>query len=308
MSAVKRVLGLKVGRHPLITWIGLLVGHLRGLLPLPVMKAVVELRTRLAWRNEAVRDNARREMALVLEHTRPDADLDAVAREYVRRQALRGELRWHDSLVDSMTLEGLDNLAEAKALGRGVVLCWMHHGILEGTSMGAARRGLLVNALGAPKLFGDLPAWLVRHNELAQRGGHRLIPADAGVPAFLDLLKNGEILSIAMDVPGRTPVRFLGRDLIGSFGAPRMAMEVGAPVVVLTSELRDKRDLLPTATYHPALMPEDFEDARALHARMLEICEPTLVKDPEIYDIPSSHWGIPDETADSAPGEKEAGR
>ena len=28
----------------------------------------------------------------------------------------------------------------------------------------------------------------------------------------------------------------------------------------------------------------------------LEICEPTLVKDPEIYDIPSSHWGIPDES------------
>lgn len=301
MNVLKKLLDTKVGRYTVMTRAGLLLGWLRGQLPVPLLRLLVELRTRLAWRDEKVREDARREMALVLGHTRPDADLESVAHEYVRRQRLRGELRWHESLLDTMPMEGVEHLLEAEALGRGVVLSWMHHGQLEATMKLMADHGLRLTVIGAPKLFGDLPAWLVQHNHLATRGGHTMVPADAGVPAFLDVLKNGGVLSIAMDVAGRTPVRFLGRDLVGSFGAPRMAMEVGAPVVVLTSRLRDKGDLIPTATFHPALFPEDFADPRALHARMLEICEPSIVQDPELYDIPSTHWGIPADASDTGP-------
>ena len=58
---------------------------------------VVALRSRLAWSRADVRDDARAQMEFLLEHTRPEADLDAVARDYVRYQVRRGELRWHPS-------------------------------------------------------------------------------------------------------------------------------------------------------------------------------------------------------------------
>ena len=106
-------------------------------------------------------------------------------------------------------------------------------------------------------------------------------------------LKNGHTLSIAVDVAGRTPMHFLGRDLVGSFGAPRFAMETGAPVVIMTAELVDERDTLPLVRIHPPLYPEDYADAHELLEAMLELHEPYIVKWPELYDIPLSHWGFP---------------
>ena len=56
-------------------------------------------RFRLAWSRPSVREDARAQMRFLLEHTRPDADLEAAARAYVRGQVWRGELRWHPELI-----------------------------------------------------------------------------------------------------------------------------------------------------------------------------------------------------------------
>jgi lauroyl/myristoyl acyltransferase len=275
--------------------VALLVGHLRGLLPVPLMRLLVRFRTWLAWRNPAVRENAMDEMRFVLEHTRPDADLEATAKRYVYRQALRGELRWHVDLITHPKMVGLEHLLEARSHGRGVVFNWMHHGQLDSTARPISEGGSPTYQIGAPKLFGPLPAWLRQHMKLCAIGGSVMLPANAGWDTFVEVLKDGHPISIAVDVAGRTPVHFLGRDLIGSFGAPRLAMETGAPVVLMTAELEDERDLLPVARIHPPLWPEDFPDARALYERMLELHEPYLVRWPELYDIPTSHWGVPPE-------------
>ena len=292
-----RVLGLRVRGRLLSVWLGLLVGWLRGRVPHRLLPGFIALRTRIAWRNPKVREDARREMRLMLEHTRPDADLEVVARRYVHRQVVRGELRWHPRLLREVRMEGLEHLQEAVDQGRGVVFNWMHHGQLDATSWLMAQRGLLVNIVGAPKLFGDVPAWLEQHNKLAVAGGHTMVSASEGAEAFVKLLKDGQVLSIAVDVPGRTPVHFLGRDLVGSFGAPRMAMATGALVVLMTAELDHPDALLATHRVHPALDPADFADAGELHRRMLELHEPYLVRFPELYDIPSSHWGVPGDVA-----------
>ena len=76
--------------------------------------------------------------------------------------------------------------------------------------------------------------------------------------------------------------------------------ETGAPVVIMTSELESDRDLKPLIRLHPPLWPEEHADAHELLAHMLEVHEPYLVKWPELYDIPLSHWGFPPDTDGAA--------
>ena len=290
-----RVLGVDMTDATPVVVVGVVVGRLRGLLPVPLMRLLASARASLAWRKEAVREDARRQMAFLLEMSDPGADIEAAARRYVYRQALRGELRWHPSVTTDLRIVGTEHLDEAIARGRGVVFNWMHHGQVEATAKPLAERGYFMRQVGADKLFGALPAWLRQHLKIAAMGGSVMISAAGGSEALRAELKNGHTRSIASDVAGRTPMHFLGRDLVGSFGAPRFAMETGAPVVIMTSELESDRDLVPLIRIHPPLWPEDHADAHELLAHMLEVHEPYLVKWPELYDIPLSHWGFPPE-------------
>ena len=275
--------------------LGVVAGRARGLVPAWLLPHFVTVRAWLAWRDEAVREDARSEMRFLLEKSDPTADIEAAARRYVWRQVLRGEIRWHPDLTTDQRIIGLEHLVAARAAGRGVVFNWMHHGAVEGTAKPFADAGFHMRQVGAAKLFGALPAWLRQHLQIAALGGSVMVSAGSGSQALLEELKNGQLLSIAVDVAGRTPMRWLGRDLVGSFGAPRLAMEAGSPVVIMTAELVRERDLTPLVRVHPPLWPEDYADARELLEAMLALHEPYVVQWPELYDIPTSHWGIPPE-------------
>ena len=98
----------------------------------------------------------------------------------------------------------------------------------------------------------------------------------------------GVDIAIASDVPGRTPMRFVGRDVLGSFGAARLAADAGAPVVVMTSE-EDGRG--PYIRLHEPLEPERFDSPQSLLAAMLAIHEEVVLRWPEATDLPLSRWG-----------------
>ena len=91
-----------------------LVEAVRRRIPRACVPLLVALRFRLAWSRPAVRDDARAQMRFLLEHTRPEADLDAVARAYVRGQVWRGELRWHPELITRLRVEGIEHLLDAR--------------------------------------------------------------------------------------------------------------------------------------------------------------------------------------------------
>ncbi|MDP9821753.1 hypothetical protein [Nocardioides massiliensis] len=275
------------------------IGRVRGMVPRGLLPAYVAARTRLAWRQEKVRENARAEMRFVLEHTRPDADVEAAARRYVERQIWRSELRWHIDLVTHQQVEGLEHLLAARDLGRGVLLSHMHHGHFEGAMATLGRHGVVLHALGSGHLLDSAsPGWMQQHAKVALAGGAIPVVADAGVDAMVEILTSGGILTMASDVPGRTPMRCLGRDLIGSFGAVRLAMGTGAQVVVMTSELRD--GFLPVVKLHPAFDPQEFPEPQKLLEAVLGAHEPYLVRWPELYDIPTSHWGVPEPAPDGS--------
>ncbi|WP_148572994.1 hypothetical protein [Nocardioides caldifontis] len=270
----------------------LALGRVRGLVPTALLPAFVEARTRLAWRRPEVREDARAQMRFVLEHTRPDVEIEGVALSYVRRQVWRGELRWHPELITDQPVEGIEHLVAARALGRGVVLSFMHHGHFEGALATIGRHGVPLHIVGYPQLLSsEAPGWMQQHARVAQSQGGVAVLSTAGAERFVELLTGGAVLALASDVAGSTPMRFLGRDLIGSFGAPRLAMGTGSPVVVMTSELKDGK---PAMRIHEPFDPAEFPTPHKLLEAMLATHEPYLVRWPELYDLPTTHWGIPD--------------
>jgi lauroyl/myristoyl acyltransferase len=265
------------------------VAALRRAVPAPLLPLLVAVRTRLAWSRAAVRADARAQMGFLLEHTRPEADLETVARAYVRYQARRGELRWHPRLVTRMRVKGIEHLAGARDRGHGVLLNFMHHGYYDGAFPSFARLGVRCNMVVYPYMLEpDAPLWLQQHVALACIGGGRPVSAAVGTEGMLDLLGSGEVLAIASDVPGRTPLRFAGRDVLGSFGAARLATDAAAPVVVMTSE-EDARG--PYIRLHAPLEPAAFASPQELLEAMLAIHESAQTRWPEATDLPLSRWG-----------------
>jgi lauroyl/myristoyl acyltransferase len=236
-------------------------------------------------------------MRFLLEHARPDADLDAAARAYVRYQARRGELRWHPELITSLRVEGMDNLVAARARGRGVVLNFVHHGYYDGAFPSIARLGVPTHMVVYPYMLeSDAPTWLRQHVKVAQMNGGNAVSAAVGTDALLDLLRRGEVVALASDVPGRTPLRFAGREVLGSFGAARLAVSAGAPVVVMTSEETGGG---PIIRLHDPLNPAAHATPQGLLERMLAIHEAVQLRWPEATDLPLSRWGTPEVEAAS---------
>jgi lauroyl/myristoyl acyltransferase len=269
------------------------IGRLRGRAPSALLPAVVEARTRVSWRREAVREDARAQMRFLIEHGRPDLDLDATARKYLRFQALRGELRWRPQEITSLDVEGIDHLRGARAQGTGVVISFMHHAFFEGGFASIAGLGLSAHIVCyGYMLRDDAPGWLQQHVGTAIANGGEAFAAERGADEMARLLRDGEMLGIATDVPGRTPLRFAGRDVVGSFGAARLATSTGSPVVAMTSEQRDDGRF--RIRLHEPFEPETFPDATKLLEAMVAVHEDAHLRWPEAVDIPLARWKLPD--------------
>ena len=215
-----------------------------GLLPL-----VVAARFRLAWSRPSVREDAFAPDALPARAHPARRRLEAAARAYVRRQIWRGELRWHPELITHQRVSGFEHLVAARDQGRGVVLNFMHHGHYEGAFASLRDAGVPLHMLVYPHtlLPRRRPGWLKQHIRVASLGWSAAVSADVGSQGITDLLNQGRSWPWPPTCPGRTPLRFVGRDVLGSFGAARFADVDRVPVVVMTSERRRPRPARPAA-------------------------------------------------------------
>ena len=264
---------------------------LRRRLPVRLLPLLVRLRVLVAWSIPSVRADARAQMDLLLGRSNPGADLEVAARAYVEAQVWRGEQRWHPETVVNQRVVGIEHLLGARDRGKGVVLNFLHHGQYDGLCPSLARLGVVCHMMSYPyMLTGAAPRWLQQHVRVSRIGGGTVVGADIGTTGIIGLLRRGEVLAIASDVPGRTQVHFAGRDLLGSAGAAVAAHAVKSPVVLVTSEVDEQGPFLHV---HPPLEPTDFETPHDLLARMLEVHEPVVVKWPARYDLPLARWRVP---------------
>ena len=266
-----------------------LVVWLRRHVPRPLLPLLVAMRFKVAWATKGVRADARTQMSFLLERARPDADIERAARAYVRGQMWRGEARWHPEMLTNRRIVGLEHLQAARDLGRGVMLNFMHHGAYEGAFGSLGRRGVQLHMVVYPYMTRpDAPRWLRQHMSVACAGGGQAISAEIGTQGIIELLNQGKVVALASDVPGRTPLRFVDREVMGSFGAARIAADAGSPVVVLTSE-SDERG--PFVRLHERLEPKDFASPKDLLQEMVTRHERVHLQWPEHTDLPLSRWG-----------------
>ena len=257
---------------------------------------MVGLRARLDWRRPAVREDARAQMRFLLEHTRPDADLDAVARAYVRYQARRGELRWHPELLTSLRVEGIEHLLGARDRGprRGAQLRPPRL-LRRRVPLDREARGRAHMVVHPYMLEPDAPLWLQQHLRVGTAHGGTAVQLTAiGTDGLTDLLRRGEIVAIASDVPGRTLLRFAGREARLVRRGPARRRHRAAVVVMTSEEDADG----PVIRLHEPLDPADADSPQDLLQRMLTIHEAVILRWPEATDLPLSRWGTLDGRVD----------
>ncbi len=268
------------------------VNPVRRRVPPAGVRAIVATRTGIDLRSRARLTRARAEMEHLMGAEVSAVELDVLAERFVQWMRRRGEYRWHPELIGHQPVSGLDHFRDARALGRGVLVSFLHHAHFDGSFLSLRRAGLEdLHAIVHPLMVaGGGGNFMRQHAHLCSLGGI-LHSTDIGSDGIVDLLERGKPVFIASDVPGRTPVRFLSRDRVGSSGAPRIARRTGSPVVVMTFD-RGAGDQA-GVRFHAPLDPAAYPTPEALLEAMLGVHETAIRAWPEAYDEPLKRWGTP---------------
>lgn len=274
-------------------------------IPWRALPGVARRRVDRLWKNEAYRAAQEENMHFLLEFTDRVGEVPELAREYAEFDVLRNYRRWHPHQLSHQPVKGVEWLTTKRDPDRGVVLSFVHHGWYNAmvSSTGRAaddhvgipkseRPGIVLNGVVAPEAFDpNAPLALRQHFKVCAYGPNmKLMSATEGMPRMKEMLEQREILCIAFDVPGRTPINFLGRPMLGSFGSARLAVQTNSPVVLVTSHKGP--DGLPWVQVHEPIEPSDFPDPADLLAEIIRRHEPAILAWPAAYDSPHSRLAV----------------
>ncbi|RNL61231.1 hypothetical protein EFK50_17850 [Nocardioides marmoriginsengisoli] len=269
--------------------------ELRRLIPPSVARAYVNRRVDQLMEIDAYRELQEAQMRHLLEFTDRAPEIPVLARQFAIETMLKTHLRWHPRLVTSEPVRGIEWLTTQRDPSRSVVLNFMHHYRYEGMFKALKRRGVELDIIAHAELMGkDTPNPLKHHMRLVASGG-RMTPAGGGMDSYIAMARPGITMVVASDLPGHTPVTFLGRRVMGSFGSARIATETNSQVVLITAHKDDDE-----STYlqlHPPIEPSDFADAHALLAEILNRHGEAVLAWPEVVDMPLSRFGRIEEQA-----------
>jgi lauroyl/myristoyl acyltransferase len=275
--------------------------------PLAVSAPLVRRRIRRAQADEVAVGVARRQMEFLLAESRPGADVDAVALRHLEQVVWRRELRWRPPVITKQRVTGVEHLTRLRGeRGGGLVVCFLHHGRYEGVFPALKLAGgPPVTTVGHPMMFDPaIPDYLAANLRLG-RMGSTPVPVTLGYTGLRDLVLDGHTLGIAVDLPGSTRVRFVGRDLRCASGAARIAHETGTPVVLVLPRTTDGVGQELTVT--EPLLPQRYPDAEALLQAILDGFEPSVLDWPEAYDWPKKKFTLLDAEGNPVPHVREPG-
>jgi lauroyl/myristoyl acyltransferase len=265
------------------------VNTLRRVAPTSLLPTLVRVRARLASRRPALWADAQAQMRFVVGDDQPDEEIDRLAAAYLERMIWRGEARWHPELVTRQQIVGLEKVRALQDAECGFIVNFVHHGDYEGMSPSLAWAGIRTHALATSAMFAaDQPAWLRQQARVVTfNEGVTLLDVARGAAGIKELLARGEAVAIASDIPGRTPVRFLGHDLHLVSGAARTALECQVPVAIVTSH-PNPADPHACAMLKvtDVLYPKEFDSAEALLETMLRRHEGAFLAWPEAAEYP----------------------
>ncbi len=263
----------------------------RRWVPLPILLTIGRRRAQRMWQDPQLRAAAEASMRWLLQHTDRLDEVPELTREYVEFDVLRNYRRWHPADLIEQPVEGAEWLTTQRDHSRGVILSFMHHGQYDGLGPSLCQQGVELHGVVAPEAFDPATAIQFRQhfNVVNAHADIHLVNAADGSGRLRELLDQNAVIAIASDVPGRTPVNFMGHHLLGSFGAARLAVEKDCPVVLVTSHrLPDGRPMLKV---HEPLEPSDFSDPATLLNEIFKRHEPAILAWPAAYDSPLGRLG-----------------
>jgi lauroyl/myristoyl acyltransferase len=263
--------------------------QIRRAIPLALVPGIVRRRVDKLWEDPAARAHAEDQMRFVLEYTERAAEVPALARGYAEHMTTRQYLRFHPRVLTRQPVRDIEWLTTRRDPARGVVLSFAHHNSYDGLFGSLARFGPKLEIVMTPDFITpSAPIAYRQHKAVCAKGGH-IISSTSGTDVLARVLEDRGILAIASDFPGRTPVTYLGRKVLGSFGAPRLATSANSPVVIVTTH-RDSTGA-PYLQVHAPLDPSDYDDPAALLDDILRIHGEAVLEWPEAVESPMARFG-----------------
>ncbi|WP_375491203.1 hypothetical protein [uncultured Jatrophihabitans sp.] len=239
--------------------------------------------------------DARDQMEVLLRHTGSQYDFDQLGRQYMYETLRRDEMAFRPWLTTAMPVQRLDVLRAAHAGGRGVILNFMHHGQYGGVFPSINRHGISLHIVGdkwyrtpSSMSWGDLRAR--QHIATVCSNGVRALVAESGVyTTMCDMLRAGDVIAIASDLPGSTPTTFLGRPVKAASGAARLAKETGAALVPVTAHRGGK---VQTIRIEDPLPVDSSMDVSAVLSAILRVHERPILNWPEAVERPAKRFNF----------------
>lgn len=264
------------------------VQQLRRLVPVPLVPKAVARRLDRLWDDDAFRAAQEAEMEFLLGKTERAGEVPELARAYTQQMLIRAHMRWHPRVITRQRVKGIEWLTERRDPKRSIILSFTHHHRYEGMFGSLARLGAPSKIIVAPAITRpEAGIAFAQHLRVVGRGGE-VVPAEGGTETLAAMLRPGVTMSLAPDFPGRTPVTFLGRRVLGAFGTPRLAMMTNSQVVLVTH----RRDVAgPYLQVHEPLEPQDYADPGELLDDILRLHGEAILDWPEALEAPRARFG-----------------
>lgn len=263
--------------------------NVRGLIPVPTILSILEKKIDALWETPGGRDRYEEAMEFVVGKTERASEVPELAKRYAVQQGLRNYMRYKPRQITKQPVRDIERITSGRDASRPLILSFFHHHRYDGMFGSLKRAGADLKILVIEEGL-DKNAFKVlrQHMKVVARGGE-LVPAAGGTDAVVAALQPGVVLCIASDVPGRTPVEFLGRKVLGSFGAARASQLADAPVVCVTSHQDGQGGSY--LQLHEPIDPRDHEDPAGILAEIMRIQGEAVLAWPEALDFPLERFG-----------------
>jgi lauroyl/myristoyl acyltransferase len=262
---------------------------LRRLTPTSIVVARAVRQGGTLWeQNAEQRAQALAAVEAIVAGTHRAGELDALARAYVIENEAHRALFWQPWKAARMDAQSQERLREALSWGRGVLLSSCHLGpFFHSASLGASV-GRTLYAVGGPWCF-EQPSpgyWgrrVVRRLQGLSTHGGQLVRSVGSFPVLHTLLREGELVFLQFDVPGRHETDFLGKPVMLTHGSARLALGADAPILPLRPRREGHRVWM---DIEEPLDPRDFTGVQELHRALAEVHERLILELPHTLEDP----------------------
>lgn len=176
---------------------------------------------------------------------------------------------------DLITIHGEENLREAYARGKGVILLSAHIGNWELAASRITRMGIPVEAIGAEQRDPRITDLLF---SLRASGGVETIGKGFDLKGALRCLQAGKALAVLLDQDAKhkgVVVPFMGRPASTPYGPVKMSWKLGAPIVPVFC-IRKEDGYRYDLTFLPALDLPAGDGGEEAIKRAVAVCNEVL--------------------------------